>query len=62
MMVCATQLSTPYNLDFKTNIILITKTKLNLSLKAPNDEQFPYFTNHTSFKILKGDMIITCLR
>jgi hypothetical protein len=47
---------------FKTNIILITKTKLNLSLLAPNDKQCPYFTNHTSFKILKSDMFITCLR
>ena len=62
MMVYATQLSTPYNLEFKTNIILITKTKLNLSLLAPNDEQCPYFIHHTSFKILKSDMVITCLR
>jgi hypothetical protein len=53
-MVCAKQLPTPYNLEFKT--------KLNLSLEASNDEQCPYFTNHTSFKIWKDDMIITCLR
>jgi hypothetical protein len=55
MMVCAIQLSTTYNLEFK-------KIKLNLFLLAPNDEQCPYFTSHTSFKILKSDMVITCLR
>jgi hypothetical protein len=53
-MVCATLPSTPYKTEFKTNIILITKNKLN----EPTMPQCnPHFV-----RILKSDMFITSLR
>ena len=50
-MVCATQLSTPSNFEFKQIQILITEIKLNLPLLSPPDEQCPYAIQQTTLHL-----------